>query len=155
MATFVTLTSIGLAVSGLPGSRSISAGRGRRSRCRRRTAVVGSVKRRSPASTGTGKMRRLRPFAHPRVNRELRPIPDDRPSATSLLRAPSSCLQPRYRGVPLRLPQCGFRFVESRRFSRLEGVGSAFRYHIPFQRIACLLSDLSSRHAGFHKRLKQ
>ena len=55
----------------------------------------------------------------------------------------------------LRLPQCCFRFVESRRFSRLEGVGSAFRYHIPFQRIACFLSDLPSRHAGFHKRLKQ
>src|SRR6516162_1616022 len=35
----------------------------RRSRCRRRTAVVGSVKGRSPAPTGTGKMRRFPTFA--------------------------------------------------------------------------------------------
>jgi alkanesulfonate monooxygenase SsuD/methylene tetrahydromethanopterin reductase-like flavin-dependent oxidoreductase (luciferase family) len=74
-----------------------------------------------------------------------------------LLVAPSTLVLPSAqmsRG-PLRLPQCCFRFVESRRFSRLEGVGSAFGYHIPFQRIACFLSDLPSRHAGFHKRLKR
>src|SRR6516225_8120676 len=75
----------------------------------------------------------------------------DRPVAPSTLVLPSAQIS---RG-PLRLPQCCFRFVESRRFSRLEGVSSAFRYHIPFQRIACFLSDLPSRHAGFHKRLKQ
>jgi hypothetical protein len=41
---------------------------------------------------------------------------------------------------PLRFPQCCLRFIESRRFSRLERVGSAFGYHIPFQRITCFLS---------------
>ena len=82
---------------------------------------------------------------------------DTRRSAQCNLVAPSTFALPSAqisRG-PLRLPQCCFRFVESRRFSRLEGVGSAFRHHIPFQRIACFLSDLPSRHAGFHKRLKQ
>jgi hypothetical protein len=34
--------------------------------------------------------------------------------------------------------------------TRLEGVGSAFRYHIPFQRIACFLSDLPRRHASIN-----
>src|SRR5215472_8054489 len=80
-----------------------------------------------------------------------------RRSAQCNLVAPSTFVLPSAqisRG-PLPLPQCCFRFVESRRFSRLEGVGSSFRYHIPFQRIACFLADLPSRHAGFHKRLKK
>src|SRR6516164_5412569 len=38
----------------------------------------------------------FRPFAHPRVNREPRPMPTIGP----LLRAPWSCLQHRYREVP-------------------------------------------------------
>jgi len=55
-----------LSSGGLPGSRSISAGRGAPVRCRRRTAVVGSLKRRSPAPTGTGRMRRKRPSGQSR-----------------------------------------------------------------------------------------
>ena len=43
-----------------------------------------------------------------------------------------------------------FRFVESRRFSRLEGVGSAFRYHLPFQRIACFLLRPLQRMTASH-----
>jgi transposase len=49
---------------GSSGRRSTSAVRGaRRSRSRRRTAVVVQLKGRSPALTGTGTMRRKRPFA--------------------------------------------------------------------------------------------
>src|SRR5580704_1662672 len=82
---------------------------------------------------------------------------DARRSAQYILVAPSTLVLPsaRISEGPLRFPRYCFRFVESRRFSRLEGVGGAFGYHIPFQRIACFLSDLPSRHAGFHKRLKQ
>src|SRR5437868_4895979 len=109
-------------------------------------------------------------FAGARVNGEVAPRPavrasesesgtatDARRSAQCILVAPSTLVLPsaEISQGPLRLPQCCFRFVESRCFSRLEGVGSAFRYHIPFQRIACFLSDFPGRHAGFHKRLKE
>ena len=41
--------------------------------CWRRTAVVGSVKRPSPGSAGTGELRRSRSFNGPRSNRGSRP----------------------------------------------------------------------------------
>jgi hypothetical protein len=54
----------------------------------------------SPEHTAMAKLRRFRPFAHPRVNQGAQSMPDDWPSASSLLRAPWPCLQPKYRRVP-------------------------------------------------------
>jgi hypothetical protein len=67
------LAFIQLALRRLPRSKSISAVVARRSRCRRRTAVMGSVKGRSPAPTATGKMRRFRTFPSSLRNGEVRP----------------------------------------------------------------------------------
>ena len=73
---------------------------------------------------------------------------DTRRLAQCNLVAPSTFVLPSAqisRG-PLRLPQCCFRFVESRRFSRLEGVGSAFRsYSISADRLPSLGPSKSAR----------